>query len=381
MLSFRTRPMSLSAVTMIPLAFLATPLAATTWYVPSQCPTIQAGIDSAAAGDTVQVACGIYTWSGQGTGTPNGLIILKSGIHLIGEAATPECVTIDAEGLGRIAYCSSVTGIHIEGLTFTGGGAGVGSAMLCGHSGLTITDCDFVENVAGCGGALNCGETLIAFNRCVFMGNGAYDAGAIFCEDNSNLEFVDCWFEGNVADDRGGVMYSENSSDPTFDHCVFVDNVAAEGGALYFSYDHPTITNCTFARNRAMVGGSAVAFEGLPTQIMLEQCVVWGSPEGVPFSCFVSTVPTLKCCNVYGNTDGDWVSCIAVQASFAGNFSADPLFCDVDNNDFTLHADSPCLPGNHPSVNDCDLIGAYGEGCPATALDVKSWARIKAGYR
>jgi hypothetical protein len=51
------------------------------------------------------------------------------------------------------------------------------------------------------------------------------------------------------------------------------------------------------------------------------------------------------------------------------------------NDDFTLCANSLCLPENNI---DCDqLIGAYGEGCPPcdSPVESTSWGAIKAMYR
>ena len=70
-----------------------------------------------------------------------------------------------------------------------------------------------------------------------------------------------------------------------------------------------------------------------------------------------------------------------------GNFSADPLFCDEQAGDLTLHANSPCLLGNHPDGFDCGLIGALGQGCngPYTSVEEEeptdSWTTIKALFR
>jgi hypothetical protein len=87
--------------------------------------------------------------------------------------------------------------------------------------------------------------------------------------------------------------------------------------------------------------------------------------------------PTLICCDLYGNEGGNWIGCIADQYGVNGNMSEDPLFCDPDNEDFTLREDSPCAPANS---GGCGLIGAVPVGCGATALEPTTWGAIKASF-
>ena len=88
--------------------------------------------------------------------------------------------------------------------------------------------------------------------------------------------------------------------------------------------------------------------------------------------------PILTCSDIYGNECGDWEGCIADQAGINGNFSADPLFCDWENGDFTVAEDSPCRPAG----NTCGVqVGAFGAGCEGTSVDVMSWGTLKGKYR
>jgi hypothetical protein len=114
----------------------------------------------------------------------------------------------------------------------------------------------------------------------------------------------------------------------------------------------------------------------------------------------------LTCCDIYGNLGGDWVGEIADQYGINGNFSADPLFCGpvagsipmihAAASAYSLHANSPCLPGNHPDGCECGLIGAHGQGCGevfdpiakdtstkngVAAVMKLTWGRVKVGYR
>ena len=90
-----------------------TPSIAETWVVPFQAPTIQAGIDSAVAGDTVLVMCNTYYEHG---------IEMKSGVCLRSLTGIASCVTIDGETTSRVFFCDGVDNTaRIEGFTITGG--------------------------------------------------------------------------------------------------------------------------------------------------------------------------------------------------------------------------------------------------------------------
>ncbi len=95
----------------------------------------------------------------------------------------------------------------------------------------------------------------------------------------------------------------------------------------------------------------------------MDKTIIAFSIEEEAVCCGAGSSVISTCCDIYGNEGGDWVGCIAGQDSINGNFSADPLFCDPANSDFTLDIASPCLPGNHPNGEDCGLIGALGQGC------------------
>lgn len=370
------------------------PAAPTTYIVNAEgtgdAPTIQAGIDLCVAGDTVLVTCGTYYEHD---------IVMKSGVCLRSETGDHDCVTIDAQQLGRVISCFYVDSTTIvEGLTLTRGAPinpGHGGGLWCYDAAPLIANCRFLENTTGAsgglggkGGGMRCDFTYTTVRDCVFENNDSSWGGGVYVADRGPT-FTGCQFINNVATQEGGGLFLYISDAPvvgcTFigneaplgggltnrwlvsspvTECLFTENSADSGGAIFLeSLSTPPIDRCTFVRNVA-IKGSAMYLRASSNPTVSASIIASGVGGG-PFLTDVSR-PILLCSDIFANEGGDWTGCIADQLGTNGNISADPLFCDEMAGDFRLRSDSPCLPGSHPDGWSCGVIGLFGVGCPVS---------------
>jgi predicted outer membrane repeat protein len=344
---------------------LAPVAAARTWIVDplgtGDALTIQAGIDSASAGDTVRVASGTHYEHD---------IVMKSGVTLWSQTTSPTHCSIDAGGQGRVIVCDGVDDTaQILGFTITGGHAvgmgeaGSGGGIAClKSSSPAISTCDFIGNTADAyGGAIYCGNNSSpSIQFCFLYYNTAVNGGGgLACRTQCSPYLYKTTFKGNSTPGDGGGIYSRDYSSLDMMNCTFLRNWAAGSGGGLFSYDNsqPSLVNCLVS----------FSLDG----------------EGVHASDENSIV-LLACTDIYGNEGGDWVGHIASQNGTSGNFSADPLYCDTSWYYTALEECSPCMPGYHPDAYDCGTtIGAnigYGCGC-GEATQPTTWGTIKSLYR
>jgi len=375
------------SVVLIPGLFctlLAGTADALTWHILpdglGDAPTVQAGINSAAAGDTVLVGCGTYT-EHDITITTNELVVRSESGH-------PDCATIDAEQLGRVMYCQGFdASTRIEGLTLTGGLSDRGGGMGFSSASPTITNCRFIGNESTfVGGGIDCRvSSSPAISLCHFIENTAdWGGGGLYSLDSSSPTLIDCVFIKNSSGHSGGGMRCENTTATTLTRCVFSENVSGFGGGfICYSAATPTLTNCTFSANTADTDGGGLYCGGSSALAMNNVLVVFSS-AGVGVFCEGNSTAELSCCDLYENAGGDWVGEIAGQSGINGNFSADPEFCssqpDEDRHWF-LQSDSPCAPGNHPQGTDCGVMGAGDVGCGTTPNKRSTWGGIKTRFR
>lgn len=240
-----------------------------------------------------------------------------------------------------------------------------------------LARCQFIENRTGAYGR-GAGAGLetshgASLTQCAFYGNGIWTCvGGGLHVSSSTITVTDCAFRDNISGASGG-MHVTGAASSTITGCTFVGNVggwSAAGGLQCVLGATPTVTNCTFV-------GSDNHHVWLDTASpTFEYCIFAFSAVGLPIYCETGTeTPNINHCFVFGNEGGD-VLC-------GGNFSdieyTDPRFCDVENGDVDLCADSPCLPG----VTWANLVGSRDQDCNAcgSAVEQRSWGKIKATYR
>jgi len=375
---------------LIVLLFVPQPSRAVTWLVSTECPTIQAGIDSAGYGDTVLVEPGTYYEHD---------IIMKNGVTLLGQMG-PEATVIDAQQLGRVIYCEDVDSTTtIEGLTITGGNAPNspwGGGICCKHASPRILGNDISENSAGAGGGIVCldySSPRIEGNTITH--NLAGMAGGIGCEYSAPVIVSNVIAHNTANWDGGGIAFDEATivSDNIITHntadmpdgygggifCMgagslvtgnsITFNSAGYGGGIHTEWNG-TFTGNTISHNYAMWGGGVFIYY-TSSPVLEGNIISFNGLNGL--ACYPGSPASVTCCNFYN--DVNFYECDDV-IGINGNFSEDPLFCDAGAEDFHLDCSSPCVHGY-----GCGRIGAWGVGCGSTRVEPTTWSALKALYR
>jgi hypothetical protein len=178
--------------------------------VPGSYPTIQAAINAASIGDTIEVATGTYSEN----------VNLVSGICL--EGAGIDQTIISKSGASGITG-NSVSYVIIKGLTVQdsgcapgacGGGGNGGGIQLSNSSNITIQSCRLTGNVAVDGGGISLSQSSVTMDHCLIDGNTANNGGVGGIQsDGSGLQMVNSIVWGNNSQNFSGNGSQISNSD------------------------------------------------------------------------------------------------------------------------------------------------------------------------
>jgi hypothetical protein len=342
-----------------------------TIHVPTDQPTIQAGIEVATDGDTVLVAPGTY----------------NEQIDFLGKAITvrsrdgAEVTIIDSEGestwvdwpYGPVVRMIGGEGADtvLQGFTVTGGQAG--SAGSAGYSGIwceglapTIRDCIVSGNSGGLGGGVLGNARL---ERCTIRDNDALpygEGGGV----HGQPTLIDCVVNGNRSGGVGGGIFAAGSC--TLVRTIIDGNESGNGLDGYSGggvFGPATLIECVVTRNvgnHYLSGGPPDAVgTGVDGAVLLARCTVaenrvGGGPVTGDESGGIKNVQTVVDSILWGNDVGSVAvtsgpgpdvrySIVAGGWPGTGNVNVDPLFRDAANGDWFLTPGSLAIDAGDPS--------------------------------
>ena len=369
-----------------------------TIHVPTDQPTIQAGIDAASAvGDTVLVAPGTYT----GIENKNLNLKGKSVVLRSSEGADSTVIDCETEGRGFYFQAGEEASTVVQGFTVRNGRAigafpdGWGGGMLCLGSSPTIIECVFVSNNAnnGSGAGIACYDSSVRLVNCILrentsvsgLGGGGYirlsspqfdhcsielnqaGAGGGIYSHESSAEFVDCVIGANsVLNGDGGGAYF-NASLGVFQGCTISNNLAGRGGGVFIlETPSPSFSECIIILNQAnSFGGGLFSVSGSPS---LNSCTMDGniaSTGGGVYLCCSNSSPVIEGSIFKNNRANGRGGAVACQ-SFIEPLISQCVFVDNMGDDgAALSSES----GSRPRLSNCTLYRSSGSSTVFVSSD------------
>lgn len=226
------------------------------------CATIGAAMSKASAGDSIQIAAGIYIENLQ---TP------VSNLTIIGE--NTETTIIDGGGTGRVLWNtlpSTISDVTIRnGFADSSNLSGYGAGILATDA-LTLTNVTIMSNTGSTGSGItsqNASAVVILQNSRVISNSATSDGGGVYAYSFSTLSITNTLIAGNTAGFFGGGILQRWSSILSLANVTVRDNTAELqlGGGLYQSGGTLTATHSVFYHNQAISGAGVTLSDGVAT--------------------------------------------------------------------------------------------------------------------
>lgn len=337
------------------------PTGGRTWHATpdgtgSDCGTLQACLDAAADGDTVELAGGRYTAVGDTLVPAAGglgpvvanLAIRGAPRSLVLRARAGSTPVIDGRGeTGRIglALPSNLATLEVVGLRFENCWA----AIRATGGTVRLRECAFILGEHG----------LVADGT-------ALDVAACLFEDHANESLLLRGCDGTLAGlevlGSGAGLFAGASDDlriTTSRFGPFCQSALRfeEGGAARLE------TSTVYGAGMVQVDSTGIVVAGGAT-LQIDRSIV-ALNRGFGIDCRSGGTVVVSCSDVWGNSAGDYRGCPPATGT-NGVISADPQFCSIRGAlDLHLGAGSPARTAS------CGVMGAYG----ATACNPAAGAR------
>ncbi len=332
--------------------------------------TIQEGINQAQIGDTVMVDEGAYVETLDFGGAQ---ITVASRYLFDGDPVHIDQTLIDADHIASVVtFSSGETGLTVfSGFTLTGGfGEGAVQFEDCTGGGVTIKG----------GASPTLSNLIIVGNYAEYYGGGIYTWA-------SNPILIDIVFDNNSCDLQGaGAAFLD--SDPQWTGGTLIRNgvnsqVYLNGSNAELSYlliygdgttgvfceiSEPLIANCTLTDLDEGIYCTDASYP------QISSLLLWDNVHQVVFDAAgTENYISVTFSDIFGGENGIETNGNGDYFWLTGNISANPLFCDPENDDCTLADNSPCLTTGENGTN----MGALGAG---DCGDDYSYTYVSAAY-
>jgi len=318
---------------------------------PADFNNIQAAINDANNGDTVEIQPGTYTGPGNRDIDFLGKPITVTGID-------PDDANTVAE---TIIDCNAAEADRHRGFNFVSG-EGRDSVL----AGVTITngngpyaefiilDRDILPYLVA--GAIFCNQSSPTIMHCNIKGNYAAEMGGAMFNCESSPEILDCSFIENGAE-AGGAIWNWNSS-PSIKNCVFHNHSTFGGGgaAVYWgrSAANPIIANCTFTANSSAARSAGAILNRAESGLIIANCTFMHNSAGERAGAIYNyeASPLVSNCIIVENSAGQNGGAIYNDSGIHGGH-ADPTIvnCTFSNNSAGLEGGGIY---NHPGHQSTD---------------------------